>query len=145
MNGLTTQQQAALAQVLSHYPVVAAYLYGSVAAGIATPLSDVDIALVIVENSVPKDQRLHFELNAEIEISDKCSLPNADVRTINDAPIMVRGEVVTNGILLYTGNDEARVEFETRTMSEYFDYYPIYEFFRRAYFADIRKRGLVRA
>ena len=109
------------------------------------PLSDVDIALVIVENSVPKDQRLHFELNAEIEISDKCSLPNADVRTINDAPIMVRGEVVTNGILLYTGNDEARVEFETRTMSEYFDYYPIYEFFRRAYFADIRKRGLVRA
>ena len=109
-----------------------------------TPFSDVDIALIIVENSVPKDKQLHFELNIEIKISDTCSIPNADVRIVNGAPIMVRGEVVTHGILLYSTDEKARVEFETRAMSEYFDYYPTYEFFRRAYFTDIRKRGLVR-
>jgi predicted nucleotidyltransferase len=142
VNGLTSQQQASLAQVLSQYPIVAAYLYGSVAAGIATPLSDVDIALVVVEGKLPRDGRLKFELEVEGKVADACNLSKADVRTINDAPIMVKGEVVTNGILLYRGNNDARIEFETRTRSEYFDFLPIATSLRKDRFKRLRQRGL---
>jgi predicted nucleotidyltransferase len=145
VNGLTAQQQASIAQVLSQYPIVAAYLYGSVAAGIATPLSDVDIALVVAEGKLPREGRLKFELEVEGKVADACDLPKADVRTINDAPIMVKGEVITNGILLYTGNDAKRVEFETRTLSEYFDFRPVADYLRKAYFAHVRKNGLIHA
>jgi predicted nucleotidyltransferase len=36
-----------LPDILKHHPVLLAYAYGSVAAGCPTPLSDVDIALVL--------------------------------------------------------------------------------------------------
>jgi len=53
---------------------------------------------------------------------------------------MARG--AWQGILLYSGDEAARVEFETRTRDEYFDYQPIARRLREAYFADLRQRGL---
>ena len=66
----------------------------------------------------------------------------SDVRVINEAPIMVRGEVVTSGLLLYSGDEVARVEFETRTYSEYFDFLPTAVAIREAHLERIAKRGL---
>jgi predicted nucleotidyltransferase len=57
-----------IAEVLSPHPIALAYLYGSAAAGRATPLSDVDIALVVIEDRAPKMERLRFELAVEDEI-----------------------------------------------------------------------------
>ena len=41
-----------LSKILPHHPVKLAYLFGSTAAGNATPLSDVDIALVLPDDQV---------------------------------------------------------------------------------------------
>jgi hypothetical protein len=134
--------KSCLGKVLSHYPIVAAYLYGSVATGQTTPFSDVDIALVVAQNSLPKLKRLEFELEIEEKIASQCNIDRADVRVVNDAPIIFRGEVVTNGILLYCQDDDDRIEFETRSRSEYFDFLPLANMLTDAHLDLVRARGL---
>ena len=133
--------QAELAKILALHPVALAYLFGSAATGLTTPFSDVDIALVL-ERGATLPSRLHFELAIEDEIAARCGLSHADVHVINDAPLELRGEVVTQGVLLYARDEETRIEFETHTRMEYFDFQPVAEFFRKAFFADLRERGL---
>lgn len=50
-----------LPSILARYPVDAAYVYGSVARGTMTPLSDVDIALLLTA-PLPPYERLQMEL-----------------------------------------------------------------------------------
>lgn len=132
--------QQALAQVLPRYPVALAYLFGSAATGQTTPFSDVDIGLVL-EAEVEISSRLHLELEVEDELA-LCGVRQADVRVINDAPLELRGEVVTDGRLLYARDDETRIEFETRTRLEYFDFQPVAAALRQALFEHVRERGL---
>ena len=133
---------ADLGSVLAAYPAVSlAYLFGSAASGHLTPLSDVDIALVTDPQLPPRD-RLRLELAAADALAQHCGLDNADVRVINEAPVMLRGQVVTDGRLLLARDEVARVEFETRTRSEYFDFSPVAEQLRKAFFADVLQRGL---
>lgn len=133
--------RAQLTKILSSHPVKLAYLFGSVATGQTTPFSDVDIALVL-EEGMALPNRLHFELAVEDELAARCGLSQADVRVVNDTPLELRGEVVTQGILLYARDEETRLEFEMRTRMEYFDFQPVAEFFRQVFFTDLRERGL---
>lgn len=133
---------AQLAEVLAPYPVALAYLFGSAATGQMTPFSDVDIALVVDETRPLPMSRLRFELEVEDELAARCGLSAADVRVINHAPLLVRGEVVTCGKLLFARNVETRIEFETRTRREYFDFLPAAELHRKAFFENVRQRGL---
>jgi predicted nucleotidyltransferase len=130
-----------LADVFSRHPVALAYLFGSAATGRTTPLSDIDIALVLFEGQIDDKDRLMFELEVEDELAGRCGISNADVHVINKAPVAIRGEVVTEGVLLFSRDEEMRVEFETRTRSEYFDFLPAIKFIRESYFDHLRERG----
>jgi predicted nucleotidyltransferase len=77
-----------------------AYLFGSAAAGNATPLSDIDVALVLPDDQVDPGSFLSLEMQISDEISRNCELSEVDVRIINNAPLMFQGEVITHGILL---------------------------------------------
>jgi predicted nucleotidyltransferase len=132
-----------LTEVLARYPVVTlAYLFGSAATQSMTPLSDVDIALVVADEEIVRHGRLQLELALANEISERCELNEVDVRVVNTAPLIFRGQVVTEGILLFARDEGARVEFETRTRSEYFDFLPTARQLREAFFDDIQQRGL---
>jgi len=133
--------KACIDRIFHRYPVKLAYLYGSVAAGNATPLSDVDIALVVVNDVIELGKQLEMELDLMDVISRHCGT-EVDVRIINNAPIMLRGEVVTNGILLYSIDEDFRVEFETSTRSVYFDYMPVAAMLRRALSDRLHERGI---
>lgn len=136
-----TSLRSCLGQVFSSHPVALAYLYGSAAGGRATPLSDVDIALVLVEGQFDPKKRLVLELKIEDDIVRTCGLIKVDVHAINDAPLMVRGEVVTKGILLFSRDESFRVSFETSTRSEYFDFLPVAVLHQKAYLERLDKRG----
>ena len=138
---LTRKLRQALAAVLRYQPVQAAYLYGSMTTGRVTPFSDVDIALVVDPGLTPLE-RLKLMLYLQVELADRCDVHNADVRVINDAPLVFRGRVVCDGILLYTRDEQTRIEFETATRAEYFDYLPIHQRLQEAFFAGIQERGL---
>lgn len=136
-----SELRSALPGILGHHPVSLAYLYGSVVTGLAGPFSDVDIALVASEDLSPLD-RLKLILHVQLELTDVCDILNADVRIINDAPLVFRGRVVTDGVPVYARDDGERVEFEVTTRMRYFDYLPIHRQLQDAFFADVRKRGL---
>ena len=133
--------RSALPRLLAHHPVGLAYLYGSTVSGFTHPFSDVDIAL-IVDDPISSRERRHLLLRLPVDLANSCDIRNADVRIINDAPLVFRGKVVTEGIVVYARTDDERVEFETSTRLHYFDYLPIHRQLQDAFFADVRERGL---
>lgn len=118
-----------------------AYLYGSVARGTPLPSSDVDIALVLTALPSPYE-RLMLELGIQAAIEDACGLSNIDVRAINQAPLMVQGTVVQEGLRLYERDKDRRVAFEVLTRKKYFDYQPTAERMQRAFLDHIQRKGL---
>jgi len=129
------QLRECLPEILQDYPVMVAYLYGSFAVGATTPFSDVDIALVLSPDLLlsPYEQFI-LELDIEVKLETACGLSNADVRTINQAPIAFQGRVLTESILLYSRDEDFRVEYEAQTRQRYFDFLPVLKRLQNAYF-----------
>ena len=111
------------------------------ATGQLHPFSDVDIALVVEEGLAPLE-RLRLILRTQVDLDDECDVSNADVRIINDAPLVFRGNVVTNGILLFAKDEQERIAYETATRVRYFDYLPVHLRLQETFFEDLRERGL---
>ncbi len=135
-----------LPEILDGRPGMLAYLYGSVAEGYALPDSDIDIALVLTENhGLSAYERMRLELAIGADVEDRCHLREADVRSIDDAPLMVQGTVLTEGLLLYARDEDFRVEYEVLTRKRYFDFLPVHRQMQRAYLehmaADFRGKG----
>ena len=129
-------------QIVKGLPVRLAYLHGSVARGEATPLSDVDIALVCDEGLSPRE-RLEIILHVTAELSRRAGIGDADVRIINDAPLVLQGRVVCDGVLLYARDEADRIAYETRTRDEYFDFLPFHRRLQEAFLKNVRERGLL--
>jgi predicted nucleotidyltransferase len=125
-----------------HSSIALAYLFGSTARSRTTMFSDVDIALVLFENSITPFERLRFELMIEDVLAADCHLSNADVHVINDAPLIVKGQILTDGQLLFSRDEEMRITFETYTRLAYFDFQPVAESLRTAFFDKLLRDGL---
>jgi len=132
-----------LPSVLTEYPVEAAYVYGSVARGTATSLSDIDIALVLRE-PLPSYDRLMLELTVQGAIEAAMGFSSVDVRAINEAPLVVRGRIVQEGILLYEQDRAHRISFEVETRKRYFDFAPAGRRLRDAFLQHVHREGLLR-
>jgi predicted nucleotidyltransferase len=136
-----------LEAILQDRPVMLAYVYGSIAEGCPLPSSDVDIALVwLPDDRQSAYERLNAELDIATEIEERTGIHSADVRSINDAPLQVRGQVLTEGQILYARDEDLRVEYEVYTRGRYFDYQPVLELMHKSYFehleADLKAKGL---
>ena len=70
-------------------------------------------------------------------------LPSIDVRIINEAPLLVRGHILQEGILVYEGDHQARVNFEVATLGRYFDYAPIAKRLQQALLDHVRREGIL--
>lgn len=121
--------------------IVAAYLFGSLAQGRATPRSDIDIAILLthIPDLLAGERDRQFELMDAIErFTDR----KTDVVILNTAPPLLQIEVLSNGRRLYEGNPRARIEFEVRAGQIYADLKPMYDFFTRDLFQKIKEVGL---
>jgi predicted nucleotidyltransferase len=130
--------RAELPIILRERPVMIAYLYGSVAEGYALPNSDIDLALVLTpDHGLSAYQRTLMELDIAAEIEERCGLYSLDVRSINEAPVMAQGTVLTEGVILYSRQEDFRVEYEVLTRKKYFDFLPVARMMQRAYFEEM--------
>jgi predicted nucleotidyltransferase len=129
------------ANIAAETPISIAYLHGSYLDHTFNKSSDIDIALVMKEH-VDKHQRMRIEMKITDLLDHKFRIP-FDVRTIDDAPLKVKGEVVTYGKMIYCADDEFRVDFETFVRDRYFDFLPTLHAMREVYFDSIKSGGLL--
>ncbi len=118
-----------------------AYLYGSYAKGTANRLSDVDVAVYLDEKAVPKGNQFRARLELIGEVMSVLETNDAEVIVLNDAPSLLRFEVIRHGFLLDSKDEEARVSFHIRTFNEYMDYSKILDT-QYSYMENRLKSGL---
>jgi predicted nucleotidyltransferase len=108
----------ALAGVFGRYPVVCAYLFGSQATGRITPLSDVDIA-VLLEDGLSSPGAVQAALISDLMLVFRRS--DVDVVVLNGAPPLLKQRATARGRLLFCRDPAARVRFEVSALREYLD------------------------
>jgi predicted nucleotidyltransferase len=119
-------------EILKNHPVLFAYLFGSFATGCVHPFSDIDIAIYTTRVSPAK--RLELELLLSLKFDEKLDCKaKSEVRIINNLPLVIKGQVISDGLLIFSANDVERVDFETRVRSAYFDFLPVIQNYHRVY------------
>jgi len=123
--------------IFSRHPVLFAYLYGSYATGIVHPFSDLDIGIYI--ERLPESKHLELELSLSLELDSVLKDEVAsEIRIINRLPLIILGNIVTEGVLIYSRDETLRVDFETSVRSAYFDFLPVIHRYNRAYLDRVR-------
>ena len=128
-------------KIAEDLPVTMAYLYGSFLDDTFNKFSDIDIAL-IMDDLPDKHQPLQMEMKIASLLDQRFKMP-FDIRTINNAPLKVKGEVVTRGRLIYCKDEEFRVSFETYVRDRYFDFLPTLNSMRKVYLSSVKSGGLI--
>lgn len=119
--------------IFKNHPVLFAYLYGSYAAGVVHPFSDIDIAVFVEDHATQEGLQLELTLSLQIDQKLNCR-SKSEVRIVNNLPLTVKGKIVTEGIRIYSSNEVERVDFEEYILDAYFDFKPIIEAYQRTYF-----------
>jgi uncharacterized protein len=116
-------------------PVQFAYLYGSVAKGIENPFSDLDLAIYV--EGLARKASLDLELSLSLAM-DKLldNVIESEIRIINFLPLIIQGDIVTTGSLIFSQNEAKRIDFETRLRIAYFDFLPVIRNYERVYFEN---------
>lgn len=137
----TTRLAKRIALVAGQRDLLAVYVFGSTAGGTRTPLSDLDLA-VLLPDSVPEHGYFERRLTLAGEISSLLSEDRVDLVLLNEAPPLLRHRVVTRGTRVYTGNERACSAFERQAISEYLDLAPVLELQHRYLARRVAERRL---
>jgi predicted nucleotidyltransferase len=109
----------ALRAVLQRNSVPFAVLHGSVAAGQATPISDVDVAVYV-------DDRDHF-LTVVAELNEVLPDRRVDVMNLARQPALIYYRVLATGDVIYLSDEELYQDEKVRVMREYLDFKPMHD------------------
>lgn len=116
--------QSRIVEVLSQVSAVAAaYLYGSARRETATPLSDVDLALVL-DRELDVRARGSVLRRVTMLVGRACPGSTVDVRCLEELPAAIGGRVVTEGLRIFERNPARRVAAEVRARMLYHDFLP---------------------
>ena len=109
--------EAARAMLQSERPLLFAYLFGSLAAGKAGPLSDVDIAVYLDDATDIGKYRLEL-----IErLVDVLGTERLDLVVLNTAPTSLAGRVLAERKVLVDREPFAKHRYESRTLCMFFE------------------------
>ena len=134
---MSTSRSRTLAQILADRGIRFAYLFGSRATGTAGPQSDADIAVMPAgELGLMDRERL------AAAFANALAVPDVDLVLLDRAALELLGRIVQEGRLIYSADEPARVAFEVRTRSEYFDYLPTLRALQRSYLRRVAADGL---
>ena len=100
-----------------------AYIFGSIARGTESALSDIDIAILIDDQQINED-KFRYGYKAEIlaDLMKILKTNNVDLAILNEANTLLRHRVLYHGKLIYSKNEKKRIEFQTNTIDKYIDF-----------------------
>lgn len=131
-----------ISKIQDYFPqkpqVVAVYLYGSRARGEAKKTSDIDLGVILKEKAdsslltIPQvvfAQELSQLLKKEVEVQD-----------LDSCRLDFVHRVLSEGQLIFSSDEAARIKFETDVFKKYFDLKPFFDEYYRS-LAEITKKG----
>lgn len=129
----------ALQRCLKRYPeIVAAYLFGSAVSGKMTPMSDIDVAL-IVRDEATLDEILLLTSNIASDIQ-RLFHREGDVKVLNRIQrLPFLHEVLATGKLIVEREPEIHRRFIRRILTAYLDFQPVYEKCLRTYARSLQR------
>lgn len=117
------------------YRIKFAYLFGSQATGKATESSDVDIAIYFYEDYPCLEEAF---IRGDIIEEGKVFLKkDVDIVSLNNASLLLKYEIIHDGIVIK--DDDERVDFESLSLREYFDFKYYSDIYDNAMIERIRK------
>ena len=117
----------AIREVLKkHEEILFAYLHGSFVKKDA--FHDIDVAIYL--ERMPASV-LEYELQMETELMKALGKYIVDVRILNDAPLSFKYNVIKDGIVLLSKDDDKRADFEEKTIVFYLDFLPYRKLYLR--------------
>lgn len=119
--------------------VVALYLFGSRAQGVAGPQSDFDFAVLMDTEGYQRGSDLYNRLYDILAPLCPRTLANdvIDIVFLRDAPLELQFHVIRYGVVLFDRDPRARLRFEEQTVLAYCDFQPILSLFDRALLASL--------
>lgn len=133
--------EAAIAEVCARYPEIAAvYLFGSHARGDAGPDSDVDLGLVFRERGATALDHYRLILDLASRLEGPAGTDRIDLVVLEPQGPIFCHRVLSEGRLVYEGDTERRVDFESDTYSRYFDFKPTYDIATAGALDAVRRR-----
>ncbi len=94
--------------------IMVAYVFGSTVQGKEHAFSDIDIAVLLKESSIDKTMKIH-------SILTKALGEKVETLLLNLAPPFLRYQVVKNGVRILSHDENTRIEFEAKALSEGLD------------------------
>lgn len=114
----------ALTRAIRERPeVLEAYLFGSQARGDSQAHSDVDVA-VYIDRELAGDPPFGYPAELASVLSSALGRNDVDVVLLNDAPPMLYGRALNDGVRLFTRDLRATTVREGQALSRYCDYLP---------------------
>jgi|UniRef100_A0A7C3SNV7 predicted nucleotidyltransferase len=101
--------------------VIFAYLFGGLAKGRITPISDIDIAVYLKDI---KDEVDVFNIKLELltTLSEVLNTEEIDIVILNNTPLPLKAKIIQNKKVLVDKDPNLRYSFESLTLREYFDF-----------------------
>ncbi len=108
-----------------HEEILFAILFGSIAKGKSNKMSDIDIA-VMVEPNFNKPFPFGYQAELTTDLIGVLGRNDVDVIILNEAPIVLKHEVLRYGKFIFVKDEHARIKFQVDTINQYEDYKVLY-------------------
>jgi len=111
--------------------IVFSYIFGSTALGATNRESDIDIAVYLNTNRVKETFTKRLQLIEKLQsfLQRPC-----DVVVLNElGSIFFKFVIIKEGKLIFERDHGQRVDFELKTMQEYYDFQPFLDAYNQAY------------
>lgn len=119
-------KEAIRAVFKKHEEILFAYLHGSFVKKDA--FRDIDVAIYL--ERMPASV-LEYELQMETDLMKALKKYIVDVRVLNGAPLSFKYNVIKDGIVLLSKDDDKRADFEEKTIVLYLDFLPYRKLYLR--------------
>ncbi len=109
-----------------HSEIILVYLFGSQATGRTGPLSDIDLAF-LVDKALIDEASYPYGYHAYLtsEMISLLGSNNLDVIILNDAPPLLKFQVIHRGEIIFCRSESHRLAFYVRAFNEYQDFKPM--------------------
>lgn len=137
-----------LLRICSGYPILAVYLFGSMAdEGVGLldnkmpvdidPLADLDVGVVFLLPLSDPKERVKLYKRLYSDLSDVFSPLSLDLVFLQETGVIIQSEAI-NGQLIYSRDDDQRTDYEEIVIKFYQDWKPVYDQYTKEVLEAIR-------